>query len=143
MIGTKTRKMSLKTRQARSPSGAGCCALPRTDAPPGNLHFIRYPWVVSNEKLKSTTGWEPKYDTRETFEITMRARGLLGRRSRRGRSGPDATPVGSPPAAEPAANFRAPPGRIAQLGERRLDKAEVTGSSPVTPIASDLIGGPA
>ena len=27
------------------------------------------------------------------------------------------------------------PGRLAQLGERRLDKAEVTGSSPVSPIA--------
>jgi hypothetical protein len=26
------------------------------------------------------------------------------------------------------------PGRLAQLGERRLDKAEVTGSSPVSPI---------
>jgi hypothetical protein len=26
-----------------------------------------------------------------------------------------------------------PPGRLAQLGERRLDKAEVTGSSPVSP----------
>jgi hypothetical protein len=27
------------------------------------------------------------------------------------------------------------PGRLAQLGERRLDKAEVTGSSPVSPMA--------
>lgn len=26
------------------------------------------------------------------------------------------------------------PGRLAQLGERQLDKLEVTGSSPVTPI---------
>jgi hypothetical protein len=26
------------------------------------------------------------------------------------------------------------PGRLAQLGERRLDKAEVTGSSPVSPM---------
>ena len=49
--------------------------MPRTEAPPGNLDFIRYPWVVSNEKLKTTTGWQPKYDTLETFEITMRARG--------------------------------------------------------------------
>jgi hypothetical protein len=29
------------------------------------------------------------------------------------------------------------PGRLAQLGERRLDKAEVTGSSPVSPIAEN------
>jgi hypothetical protein len=28
----------------------------------------------------------------------------------------------------------AAPGRLAQLGERRLDKAEVTGSSPVSPM---------
>ena len=33
-----------------------------------------------------------------------------------------------------AANFPRP-GRLAQLGERRLDKAEVTGSSPVTPTS--------
>ena len=31
--------------------------------------------------------------------------------------------------------LRSFPGRLAQLGERRLDKAEVTGSSPVSPIA--------
>ena len=29
------------------------------------------------------------------------------------------------------------PGRLAQLGERQLDKLEVTGSSPVAPIDSD------
>jgi hypothetical protein len=29
------------------------------------------------------------------------------------------------------------PGRLAQLGERRLDKAEVTGSSPVSPIGGN------
>ncbi len=29
------------------------------------------------------------------------------------------------------------PGRLAQLGERRLDKAEVTGSSPVSPITGE------
>ena len=29
------------------------------------------------------------------------------------------------------------PGRLAQLGERRLDKAEVTGSSPVSPIPGE------
>src|SRR3954471_17920337 len=32
-----------------------------------------------------------------------------------------------------AATF-SPPGRLAQLGERQLDKLEVTGSSPVAPI---------
>jgi len=48
---------------------------PNTESPPGNLHFIRHPWVVSNEKLKATIGWEPQHTTLETFEITMRARG--------------------------------------------------------------------
>src|SRR4051794_30341445 len=33
------------------------------------------------------------------------------------------------------------PGRLAQLGERRLDKAEVTGSSPVSPITKPLLSG--
>ena len=32
------------------------------------------------------------------------------------------------------------PGRLAQLGERRLDKAEVTGSSPVSPMETIAIG---
>jgi hypothetical protein len=34
------------------------------------------------------------------------------------------------------------PGRIAQLGERYLDKLEVTGSSPVTPMTRDPFGAP-
>ena len=34
-----------------------------------------------------------------------------------------------------------PPGRLAQLGERRLDKAEVTGSSPVSPIKRSAFAG--
>jgi hypothetical protein len=52
---------------------------------------------------------------------------LLQRRSLEAR-GHDAGPGLS------AARFRRP-GRLAQLGERQLDKLEVTGSSPVTPIA--------
>jgi hypothetical protein len=51
--------------------------VPRTEAPPGNLDFIRYPWVVSTEKLKSATDWQPKFDTLETFKITARAKGML------------------------------------------------------------------
>src|SRR2546421_7695932 len=51
--------------------------VPNTESPPGNLQFIRHPWVCSNEKLKQTLGWAPKHDTRETFELTLRARGLL------------------------------------------------------------------
>ena len=50
---------------------------PRVEAPPGNLHFIRHPWVVSNEKLKSEIGWEPSADTRQVFVETMYSKGLI------------------------------------------------------------------
>ena len=53
--------------------------VPRTESPPGNLDFIRYPWVVSTEKLKSETGWQPQFDTLETFKLTMRAKGIAAR----------------------------------------------------------------
>jgi len=48
-----------------------------SEAPPGQIDFALYPWIVSNEKLKSTLDWTPRYTSRETFEITMRAQGLL------------------------------------------------------------------
>ena len=50
--------------------------LRRTETPAGNLHFVRHPWVASNERLKATLGWAPHYSSRETFEITMRERGV-------------------------------------------------------------------
>ena len=76
MIGKKTRNVSLKAMK-RFSNAMWRLHVPRTEAPGGNLDFIRYPWVVSTEKLKSTAGWEPKYDTLETFKITMRSRGLI------------------------------------------------------------------
>ena len=76
MIDTKTRQVSLKNMK-RFNGALWRMRVPRTEAPPGNLDFIRYPWVVSTEKLKSTAGWQPRYDTLETFKVTMRARGLL------------------------------------------------------------------
>jgi UDP-glucose 4-epimerase len=48
-----------------------------SEAPPGSLDFAVYPWIVSNQKLKSVAGWSPQYSSRETFEITMRAHGKL------------------------------------------------------------------
>src|SRR6478672_10463682 len=42
----------------------------------------------------------------------------------------------------PVVSFGAVPGRLAQLGERRLDKAEVTGSSPVSPTNRRVPRGP-
>jgi UDP-glucose 4-epimerase len=51
--------------------------LRRSEVPPGGIDFAVYSWLLSNEKLKRTTGWTPKYSSRETFEITMRAHGKL------------------------------------------------------------------
>ncbi|HEV2074957.1 MAG TPA: NAD-dependent epimerase/dehydratase family protein [Thermoleophilaceae bacterium] len=49
-----------------------------SEAPPGYLHFVVNPWVVSNARLKEANGWSPRHTTRETFELTMREQGLLG-----------------------------------------------------------------
>ena len=76
LMGLKTRDMSMKTIR-RVNTAVWKLHVPRTEAPAGNLGFIRYPWVVSKEKLKATAGWQPKYDTLETFKITMRAKGIL------------------------------------------------------------------
>ena len=48
-----------------------------SEAPPGYLHFVENPWVVSNEKLKREAGWRPRHSARATFEEAARARGLL------------------------------------------------------------------
>jgi UDP-glucose 4-epimerase len=76
LLGKKTRQISLKNMK-RFNGLMWRLHVPRTEAPPGNLDFIRYPWVVSTEKLKSETDWQPKFDTLETFKITMRAKGIL------------------------------------------------------------------
>jgi UDP-glucose 4-epimerase len=49
----------------------------QSETPAGNLHFVRYPWVASNERLKEALDWSPRHSSRETFEVTMRARGVL------------------------------------------------------------------
>jgi UDP-glucose 4-epimerase len=76
VVGKKTRNISLKNMK-RLNGALWKLHVPRTEAPAGNLDFIRYPWVVSTEKLKSTTGWRPKYDTLETLKVTMRAKGMV------------------------------------------------------------------
>jgi UDP-glucose 4-epimerase len=48
-----------------------------SEAPPGQIDFALYPWVMANEKIKATLAWTPKHTSRETFEITMRAQGKL------------------------------------------------------------------
>ena len=76
LIGTKVREMKFRTVY-RMYALAWRLHAPGVEAPAGSLHFIRHPWVVSNDKLKAATGWEPSYDTREVFLQTMRAKGLI------------------------------------------------------------------
>jgi UDP-glucose 4-epimerase len=76
MVGVKTREMSMKMTR-RIYGAAWALHAPRIESPPGNLNFIRYPWVVSNEKLKSEIGWQPSATTREVFVETMFAKGLV------------------------------------------------------------------
>jgi hypothetical protein len=60
---------------------------------PGQIDFILYPWIASNEKLKRELDWTPRYTSRETFEITMRAKGIGARAARRSPAPPPAVPV--------------------------------------------------
>src|SRR5262249_5178025 len=76
ILGKNVREMSLKNMK-RLTRLMWRLHVPRTEAPAGNLDFLRYPWVVSTEKLKAATDWKPRFDTRETFKLTMRAKGLL------------------------------------------------------------------
>ena len=76
MVGLKVRDMSMRTVM-RIYGAAWKLHAPRVEAPPGNLHFIRYPWIVSNEKLKAEIGWQPSADTRQVFVETMYSQGLV------------------------------------------------------------------
>jgi UDP-glucose 4-epimerase len=75
LIGTPIRKMPLKVYRGLA---RVMWKLRQAEAPPGAVDFALYSWLLSNEKLKRTTGWQPKYTSRETFEITMRAHGKMG-----------------------------------------------------------------
>lgn len=75
LIGVPRRRVPLR---AFWRFGALMWRLRRSETPPGNLHFVLHPWVVSSDRLKEATGWQPRHTSRETFEITMRAKGVLG-----------------------------------------------------------------
>jgi UDP-glucose 4-epimerase len=74
LIGSPIRKLPLRAFRglARAMWNARL-----SEAPPGQIDFALYPWIVSNEKLKRETAWTPRHTTRETFEIAMRAHGKL------------------------------------------------------------------
>ncbi len=74
LIGAKVRRMPV--RLARG-IGRVTWPLGLVETPPGQLEFALNPWVCSNEKVKSTVDWRPRHSSRETFEITMRAKGVL------------------------------------------------------------------
>jgi UDP-glucose 4-epimerase len=57
--------------------GAITWRLRASETPPGQIAFALHPWVVSNEKVKEILSWQPRHTSRETFEITMRAQGVL------------------------------------------------------------------
>jgi UDP-glucose 4-epimerase len=74
MIGAPIRKMPLGAYRALA---RALWSARLSEAPPGQIAFGLYPWIVSSEKLERTTGWRPAHTSRETFEITMRAHGKL------------------------------------------------------------------
>jgi UDP-glucose 4-epimerase len=74
LIGSQIRKLPLRVYRGLART---MWRLRQAEAPPGAIDFALHSWLLSNEKLKRTTGWSPKYSSRETFEITMRAHGKM------------------------------------------------------------------
>jgi UDP-glucose 4-epimerase len=73
IAGLKTRRMPYGLYR-RIASAMWRMRVPRAEAPPGQLDFTRYPWIASNEKIKRELDWSPRYTSRETFEIALRAK---------------------------------------------------------------------
>ena len=99
LLETPIRKMPLRLYRAIARL---MWRLRQSEAPPGQIDFALYPWIVSNEKVKATLGWTPKHTSRETFEITMRAHGKLPAAD---------VPAASPTAEDPELYSAALPGR--------------------------------
>jgi len=93
IAGLKVRKMPLRFYR-RLAAASWKLHLPNVEAPPGQIEFVLYPWIASNDKIKRELDWTPRYTSRETFEITMRAKG-------RGPAGEQTAAV--PPPAVPVA----------------------------------------
>ncbi len=74
IAGVKVRKMPLRVYR-RIAATAWRLRVPNVEAPPGQIDFLLYPWIASNDKIKSELDWTPRYTSRETFELTMRAKG--------------------------------------------------------------------
>jgi UDP-glucose 4-epimerase len=76
IAGLKTRKVPYKAYK-RVAAALWRLRVPRAEAPPGQVDFFLHPWIASNEKLKSELDWQPRYTSRETFEIALRAKGKM------------------------------------------------------------------
>ena len=74
LIGTPVRRLPLPVYRGLARMLWNARA---SEAPPGQIDFGLYPWIVSNDKLKRTLDWTPRHTTRETFEIAMRAHGKM------------------------------------------------------------------
>ena len=57
VLGTTVRKMPLWPYRALAKV---MWRLRLSEAPPGQIDFALYPWIVSNEKLKATLDWTPR-----------------------------------------------------------------------------------
>ena len=74
MIGLKTRRVPYGAYKRLA---AALWRARVSEAPAGQVEFAIHPWVASNQKLKDTTGWSPRWTSRDVFELTMRAKGKL------------------------------------------------------------------
>jgi nucleoside-diphosphate-sugar epimerase len=93
IAGVKTRKMPLRVYR-RIAALSWRLHLPKVEAPPGQIEFLVHPWIASNEKIKAELDWTPRYTSRETFELTMRAKGIGVDAA----ASPPPVPVPAPPA---------------------------------------------
>jgi UDP-glucose 4-epimerase len=92
LAGLKTRALSTRMYR-RIAKAAWALHLPNVEAPAGQIDFMLYPWIASNEKIKAELDWTPRYTSRETFEVTMRAKGMLARDAETVPVTPPAVPV--------------------------------------------------
>jgi UDP-glucose 4-epimerase len=76
LAGLKTREIKYESYR-RLASTFWRLRVPRVEAPPGQLDFLRYPWIASNERIKSELGWKPRYSSREAFVAALGAKGKL------------------------------------------------------------------
>ena len=95
MAGLKVRTVPWKLWH-RVATAMWAARVPGVEAPPGNLAFLRWPWVASNEKAKRTLDWTPR-GTREVFAETLWAKGL-GEAGPGVATAPSPAPVVLPPA---------------------------------------------